>query len=74
MNCVQCDTEMSKEELNMKSNCNKCSAQYCRMCSDVNSTEIRVLQLSGSRKLRFICKTCDDTNAQQNLSLDEKIQ
>lgn len=74
MSCSKCNIEISKDDLNKKIRCDKCKAQYCHPCSGVNSTEIRVLQLAGSRKLKFICDMCENQPEIQNSIFDSIIE
>lgn len=54
--------------------CDKCSRVQCKTCSEVSSTEIRVLELN-KRKLKYYCPECcedSDKTLQQNKHLVEE--
>lgn len=59
MNCGICGLVLTSEELNKKIKCDQCQGCLCQGCSGLNATEIRVMQLTGGRTLKLICRSCD---------------
>lgn len=54
-NCGVCAAESLK-----RFDCDGCELQICVPCSGVSPTEVRVLELRGSRVLKFFCERCTD--------------
>lgn len=42
--------------------CDGCTSYWCRDCGDLSSSEIKVLQLKGSRVMKFFCVNCLNYN------------
>lgn len=62
MQCIKCDVSLSEEELNKRIKCDQCGGNLCQACSGLGATEVRVMQLTGKRRLRLICHVCDGRN------------
>uniref|UniRef100_A0A6P7GTL2 Uncharacterized protein LOC114346264 n=1 Tax=Diabrotica virgifera virgifera TaxID=50390 RepID=A0A6P7GTL2_DIAVI len=73
MSCFLCKNGLSKE-LNKKIRCDLCNTQFCQSCSGISSTEIRVLQLASTRKLKFECENCQSSATILNPAIDVKFQ
>lgn len=58
MNCSVCRAELAADELDKKIRCDSCKASLCQRCSGLCSTEVRAMQLTGRRTLKFICGSC----------------
>lgn len=55
MSCFKCNIILSNSELEKKIKCDLCTSSFCQTCSGLSATEIRVMQLSGRRMLKFLC-------------------
>lgn len=69
MLCTKCRLKMSAEEANKKIKCDYCNSLICQSCSDLVATEVRCMQLTGKRVLKFYCMDCED-KINQLLTLD----
>lgn len=59
MSCSKCKIELSGDELNKKIKCDYCKSQFCQRCSELSPTEIRSMQLTTKRVLKYACNECD---------------
>lgn len=58
MTCSSCKVELAADELEKKIRCDSCRAKLCQRCSGLSSTEVRVMQLTGRRTLKYTCGSC----------------
>ncbi|KAG5878933.1 hypothetical protein JTB14_005986 [Gonioctena quinquepunctata] len=56
MRCMKCNNVEANPNLLMA--CDSCSRDIHKKCSDLNASEIRVIDLKGPRKLKFFCDDC----------------
>lgn len=62
MNCSVCKCLLSSDELVKKIKCDSCTVAVCQGCSGLSATEVRVMQLSGGRSLKFFCTLCENSD------------
>lgn len=64
MFCCQCNVSVEEETFS----CDFCKSVYCLECSEICSSEVRVLQLKKNRTLCFLCKSCKASSANELLN------
>lgn len=55
MLCFQCETDLNDEN---KLQCDGCKRNICLDCSNLTSSEVRVMGLKGKRTLLYLCPAC----------------
>lgn len=68
MFCCQCNVAVEEETFS----CDFCKSVYCLECSEICSSEVRVLQLKKNRTLCFMCKSCKASSANELLNAKMK--
>lgn len=66
MDCLICKIALTADELNKKIRCDLCGAHLCHGCSGLSATEVRVMQLSTKRTLKFECSGCVGEDRSRN--------
>lgn len=54
--CIKCKKEAGSDLPVFR--CDGCTSCWCKLCGDLSSSEIKVLQLKNARTLRFFCVDC----------------
>lgn len=55
MVCANCEQTLKDKDIIM---CDSCSRAVHRECSDLNASELKVMDLKGKRVLRYYCEDC----------------
>lgn len=56
MVCIKCKEQIKKDDWVVT--CDSCCRTIHRECSDLNASELKVMDLKGKRTLRFYCEDC----------------
>lgn len=66
MDCNKCKTSQKAVT------CDSCKKGYCKACSGLTASEIKVMELKERRVLKFYCKTCDSIAMLQR-TIEDKV-